>query len=106
MLLSLLFACYSTEDFSADYNDVICEKTEECYDEDVRPFADPDWTTLKDCLEERDQPTRSDDEDCPFDREFAKLCVEDMQSMPCQDYTAGTNWPESCDFVCGESEEE
>ena len=105
MLLTLLFACYSTEDFSDDYNAAVCEKIYECYDEDVLVYVADRGTDGDSCKEERDQPTRADDEDCAFDRKIAKQCVEETAGMACQDYTEGTNWPESCDLVCGETDE-
>jgi len=105
MLLSLLWACYSTEDFSADYNAAVCEKIYECYDDDVLEFIADRGDDVDSCKQERDQPTRADeDEDCAFDRKVAKQCVEETSGMPCGDYTGGTNWPESCDLVCGEAE--
>lgn len=104
MLLSLLFACYSTEDFSSEYNSAVCDKIYECYDEDVLEFITDRGDDAESCKDERDQPTRADDEECSFDRKVAQLCVEETVRMPCQDYTEGTNWPESCDLVCGDEE--
>ncbi len=103
-LLALVAGCYSPQDFSDEYNQAVCDKIYECYDADLLEYIPNRGEDIETCYEDRDEPTQADDEDCAFDRERARLCVEETGDMPCQDYRQGNNWPESCDLVCGSDE--
>lgn len=105
LLIAIWTGCYSPEDFSADYNATVCDKIYECYDVDVLEFVPNRGDDLESCYADRDEPTRADDDECAFDRKIAQTCVEETAGMACGDYTGGTNWPPSCDLVCGEVEE-
>lgn len=104
LALSTLVACYSPEDFSAEYNQTVCDKIYACYEDDVLQLIPDRGEDVESCYDARDEPTQADDEDCAFDREHAKLCVEETADLSCQDYRQGSNWPESCDLVCGSDE--
>jgi hypothetical protein len=104
LAFSTLAACYSTEDFSSEYNQAVCDKIYECYDADLLEYIPNRGEDIETCYEDRDEPTQADAETCAFASDQAKLCVEETGDMACQDYRAGTNWPESCDLVCGSDE--
>lgn len=105
-LSALLVGCYSPEDFGAEYNAVNCDKIYECFDESVIELVPDAGDDLESCYDVRDEPTDADEDDCAFDAKQAQLCVDETAAMACGDYTGGTNWPTSCDTVCGEEEEE
>lgn len=106
LTFALLAACYSPEDFSADYNAVQCDKIYECNDEAVLEYIPNRGEDLESCYAERDEDSPSDVEDCAFDAKVGQECVEEMSRLTCSDYNGGTNWPASCDLVCGEDADE
>lgn len=103
--LAALCACYSPETFDEDYDLAFCEKVFECEEADALPFLP--YGDVAECqtfrAEQREQNGgTAQNEECAYDAGVAKQCVEDLNTLACPSYTAGS-FPSSCVAVCGEA---
>jgi hypothetical protein len=96
-LLVALVGCYSPAQYEDDYNVAICDKSYECYDDAAIEYLAYD--SFEQCVAERDWP-ETDDDDCVFDPDQAKLCVDETEGMNCVEFLGGL-YPAPCDLVCG-----
>lgn len=97
LALLALTACYNEADYEADYTHAMCAKTFECYD--AAQQENLLWESEDTCVDERGEQETS--EECIFDGTSAQACVQDTETLSCQDFYAG-RWPTTCEFVCGE----
>ena len=96
--LLALAACYGPETFDEDYDLAFCEKVFECEDADALPYLP--YESSEDCVafratQREEQGGTADNEECEYDANLGKQCVEDMTSLPCPSYNSAS-FPSSC----------
>ena len=106
--LFLLVACAPTqEQFEEDTWEMSCDLMFDCTTEEERSALGPFWIfgeTAQDCYaldDETTEDTAGADEDCDYDKQAAKECLAELETLTCDDFgDFGYETPEPCDRVC------
>ncbi len=118
-LLALgLTACYSEDDFNADFAEAACAKATECeqsiidyyvndlgLDEttaaDSAKMVTDAWCGSTDTEEGEDTDTETTEEStCEFNKDNAQQCVDDIEAATCEQSAMGWTLPEICGQTC------
>ncbi len=115
-LLALgLTACYSEEDFNADFADASCAKAQECESSIVDYYVNElgmDETTATDTAKqmtdawcgtgEEGETTDEGTEEstCTFNKDNAQQCVSDIEAATCEASAMGWTLPDICGQTC------
>lgn len=101
LLLGALTGCYTKEEFQTDYNTSTCEWFDSC---GFLPALGYD--SVDECIDERDRLDDRDSEEgidncAEYDPDNAKTCIEDLESLSCEDYEE--EFSASCEAACGDN---
>ena len=107
MLLSLLAACVTQDNFFDKYGQTYCDKIFACEDEesDVEDVIDEaDWSDADECLDDYSDTVDDDVLDCyrdpdicEFDADKARECLSDIKGADCNDLF-DSDTTENCDL--------
>lgn len=103
LLLTALVGCYSEADYAEGFTEVDCQLRLECYSEEALSYLE--YSDVEGCMEyEADSidklAAEKEAEDCDYDREAARDCVDGMVELSCEDYLLN-DFPQSCQEICG-----
>ncbi|RME29190.1 MAG: hypothetical protein D6798_00690 [Deltaproteobacteria bacterium] len=109
-------ACgYDEDTFADDYQAALCDHIVSCESDIVAAYTDmgmdeataqSTYDTTMDTICNPPESTGDDtgsttEEECDFDPDAAKACVDGVATMSCDFWSTGTGLPEECSAVCG-----
>lgn len=93
-LLLLVVGCYDEVEFTADYNQVVCERNFDCYSEDQLSLLS--YGSVDECVDYwSDEEAPEIEEGCTFNSSEAQSCIRELESLSC-DAFANLEFPQSC----------